>query len=103
LQKIGQVAYKLLLPDNCAIQHVFHISQLKKHIGAKVVPQANLPLTDADGNIKVSLETLLERRLIPRNNELIVQWLIKWINLPKRATTWEDVDFMRKVFPEFNP
>jgi hypothetical protein len=101
LQKIGQVAYKLLLPDNCAIQHVFHISQLKKHIGAKVVPQANLPLTDADGNIKVSLETLLERRLIPHNNELIVQWLIKWINLPERATTWEDVDFMRKVFPEF--
>jgi hypothetical protein len=67
-----------------------------------VVPQANLPLADADGNIKVS-QTLLERRLIPRNNEPVVQWLIKWINLPKRAATWKDADFTRKVFPEFNP
>jgi hypothetical protein len=72
LQKISQVAYKLLLPDNCGTHPVFHISQLKKHIGAKVVPQANLPLTDADGNIKVSPKTLLERRLIPRNNEPVV-------------------------------
>jgi hypothetical protein len=53
LKRIGQVVYKLLLPDNCTIHLVFHISQLKKHIGQKVIPQNNLPLTDSDGNIKM--------------------------------------------------
>jgi hypothetical protein len=76
LQKIDQVAYKLLLPDDCNIHPVFHISQLKKHIGPKVIPQANLPLTGPDGNIKMFPKQLLERRMIPHNNESVVQWLI---------------------------
>jgi hypothetical protein len=103
LQRIGQVAYKLLLPDGCSIHPVFHVSQLKKHIGNKVVPQHHLPLTDNEGNIKMQSESLLNRRLIPRNNELVVQWLIKWVNLPEEAATWEDADFIRSIFPDFTP
>jgi hypothetical protein len=96
------VTYKLL-PPGCAIHRVFHISQLKKHIGAKVVPQVNLPLTDVEENIQIHPETLLDRRLISRNNEPVVQWLIKWINLPATTATWKDADFIRKIFSDFNP
>uniref|UniRef100_A0A0A9A0M3 Integrase catalytic domain-containing protein n=1 Tax=Arundo donax TaxID=35708 RepID=A0A0A9A0M3_ARUDO len=103
LQRIGQVAYKLLLPTGCAMHPVFHVSQLKKHIGPKVVPQEGLPLTDSEGNIKMAPMAILERRLIPRNNEPVVQWLIQWVNLPPAAATWEDADFIRKIFPEFHP
>jgi hypothetical protein len=103
IQKIGQVAYKLLLPDACAIHPVFHISQLKKHLGPKVIPQQALPLVDSDGNILMQPEALLDRRMIPSNNEPMVQWLIKWINLPDTTATWEDVDFIRKVFLDFQP
>jgi hypothetical protein len=103
LQRIGQVAYKLLLPDGCSIHPVFHVSQLKKHIGNKVVPQHHLPLTDNEGNIKMQPESLLNRRLIPRNNEPVVQWLIKWVNLPEEAATWEDADFIHSIFPDFTP
>jgi hypothetical protein len=35
-----------------------------------------LTLLDAKGNIKVAPEAILERRLIPRNNEPVVQWFI---------------------------
>jgi hypothetical protein len=77
LQKVGSVAYKLLLPEDCSIHPVFHVSQLKQHLGPKVIPQANLPLVDSEGNIKMHPEKLLERRLIPRNNEPVVRWLIK--------------------------
>jgi hypothetical protein len=89
----------LLLPENYAIHLVFHINQLKKHIGPKVIPQPNLPLTDSDGNIKMFPEKLLDRRKIPRNNEPVVQW----INLPPAAATWEDANFIRRVFPDFTP
>jgi hypothetical protein len=48
-------------------------------------------------------DKLLYRCMILRNNEPIVKWLIQWANLPDTTVTWEDVDSIRKIFPEFNP
>jgi hypothetical protein len=42
LKKVGLVASKLLLPTSTSIHQVFHVSQLKKHIGNRVM-QATLP------------------------------------------------------------
>jgi len=103
MERIGKTTYRLLLPENCQLHPVFHVSQLKKHIGSTVVPSSELPLVDDKGNIKVAPFQLLERRLIPRNNEPVVQWKIHWSNLPETEATWEDADFIRKVFPSFNP
>lgn len=103
LQRIGQAAYKVLLPDGCLLHDVFHVSQLKKHIGTHVVPSPDLPLVDDKGMIKVAPEEILKRRLIPRNNEPVVQWLIKWVNLPATEASWEDAQFIRKIFPSFRP
>ncbi|CAO2140972.1 unnamed protein product [Urochloa humidicola] len=103
LERVGQVAYKLLLPSSAAIHPVFHVSQLKKHIGSTVVPNPNLPLVDATGKIKTAPLHILERRLIPRNNAPVVQWLIHWENLTPAEATWEDASFIRKTFPAFHP
>jgi hypothetical protein len=90
LEKISKVAYKLLLPYTCQLHPIFHVSQLKKHIGPKVVPTPDLPLVDEQGNIKLAPPEILERRMIPRNNEPVVQRLIQWTNLPASESTWED-------------
>lgn len=102
MENIGQVAYKLLLPNGCQLHPMFHVSQLKKHLGSKVIPSPELPLVDNEGNLKVYPAAILERRVVPRNNEPIIQWLIQWINLPHEAATWEDTDFIAKVFPDFH-
>lgn len=103
LDRVGQVAYKLLLPASSQIHPVFHISQLKKHLGSHAIPEQGLPLIDDEGRILSEPVAVLERRLIPRNNEPIVQWKVHWANLPKSAATWEDAAFITKVFPSFHP
>jgi hypothetical protein len=102
LKKIGEVAYRLLLPPHGQLHPVFHVSQLKKHIGPRVVPSPDLPLVDTEGNIRVAPEAVLARRVVPRNNEPIVQWQIKWVNLLETTASWEDEAFIGKVFPSFH-
>ncbi|XP_073363438.1 uncharacterized protein [Aegilops tauschii subsp. strangulata] len=105
LERIGNHAYKLLLPEGCMLHNTFHVSQLKKHIGPTVVPSRHLSLVGPDGVIKVEPEAILERKLIPRPQGKIsipvVRWLVKWVNMPVEEATWEDSAFIQKVFPSF--
>jgi hypothetical protein len=101
LPKVGKLAYHLQLPDGVKIHPVFHVSQLKKHLGKHVVPEPGLPLITPDGRIKTEPLQVLETRSLPRNKVLVTQWLIQWANLPPEDASWEDADFIKTIFPEF--
>jgi hypothetical protein len=101
LEKIGLAAYKLQLLDTADIHPVFHVSQLKNHIGAKAVPQANLPLVTPEGYIKIDPVTMLETRALPRRGEVVTQWKIQWANLTPDQATWEDKLSIKATFPSF--
>lgn len=103
LKRIGKVAYHLQLPEEAGIHPVFHVSQLKKHVGNLVVPLPNLPLVDEDGNIKTEPVAVLARRVVPRRNEPVTQWLVHWENLSPEDATWEDSAFIQATFPHFRP
>lgn len=42
MQKVGEVTYKLDLPNGCRLHPVFHVSKLKKQIKNKYTPQEQL-------------------------------------------------------------
>jgi len=101
LTKIGPVAYKLELPSTSRVHPVFHVSLLKKKIGAKKVVQSTLPSTGDDGQILVKPVVVLRRQMVKHNKVACVKLLIQWSNLPPEDATWEDYHFIKSKFPDF--
>jgi hypothetical protein len=101
LEKIGTASYKLQLPANADIHPVLHVSQLKKHLGPKIVPQANLLMVTPEGYIKVAPVAVLDTRALPRGDVIITQCQVQWENLQPEQATWEDKMFITSSFPEF--
>lgn len=101
MQRICKVSYKLQLPEGVGIHPVFHVSQLKKHIGSHAIPSPDLPMVGEDGKIKNIPILVLETRACPRNRNLVTQWLIQWEGLSPEDATWEDADFIKSTFPDF--
>jgi hypothetical protein len=107
LATVGRVAYKLQLPEGTKLHYVFHVNQLKKHLGPAAVPNPTLPLVTPEGKIKTNPLSILQRRQVPRSagayKVAVVQWLIHWENLTEDEATWEDASFIQATFPEFKP
>lgn len=102
LECIGKVAYKLDLPPTARIHPTFHVSLLKKKVGAHVSSSTQLPPLQPDGQVIWQPEQILSRGLFKRNNKPITRWLIKWLGLPVEDATWEDADAFLRKFPDFD-
>lgn len=99
--KVGKVAYKLQLPETAKIHPVFHISQLRTHVGTRPV-QGLLPEIDEQGYIAAEPLAVLNRKLGKKGNKAIVYVLIQWSNSPKEEATWEPYTEIARRFPHFN-
>jgi len=42
LERVGQVSYRLDLPDDCRLHQVVHVSQLKAHISPQIVVDTDI-------------------------------------------------------------
>ena len=51
IRKVGEVAYEIELPEGSRVHNVFHVSRLKKAIGQRVVPLAELSPLDEEGKL----------------------------------------------------
>ncbi|XP_074373477.1 uncharacterized protein LOC141713803 [Apium graveolens] len=101
VQKIGNVAYKLKLPDHSKIHPAFHVSLLKKHVGTAPITVGNLPEYNQDDLIALEPMLELQRRQIIRNSRNVVQWLIHWKGMESFEAFWEDASFIQQQFPQF--
>lgn len=101
IAKVGEVAYKLKLPDQSKIHPVFHVSLLKKAVGDFDV-QGDLPkeleLAAEDDHYP---ERVLGSRVTVREGVTVPQSLIQWKHKSVDDVTWEDDDVLRGQFPEF--
>ena len=90
------MAYKLELPAHSAIHPVFHVSQLKKAVGAN---HQVIPTLPSDFAIHLAPEQVLQTRMVARGPSTIPQVLVKWNNLPSALATSEDFEAVRQEYP----
>ncbi|XP_066365004.1 uncharacterized protein [Miscanthus floridulus] len=95
IDRVGSVAYRLDLPASSSVHLVFHVSQLKKSVGARHSVTAAPP---SDTMLWSVPERILQNRSVTKGTRSIAQGLIKWSNLPVSLATWEDLDFLRQQF-----
>jgi hypothetical protein len=90
------VAYRLELPPSSSIHPVFHVSQLKKAVGAHHSVTAEPPSDTAIWSVP---ERIIQRRLLHQGTSSVMQGLIKWSNLLESLATWEELEALRQQFP----
>ena len=99
LQKVGQVAYKLDLPEGSQIHPVFHVSNLKAKLGAHVIPRPALPTVSAEHILAPEPVAVLDTRTHQLRNRLITQVLVQWQDESKDDATWEHLFDLQQKFP----
>nr|KYP57796.1 hypothetical protein KK1_004074 [Cajanus cajan] len=102
IERIGKVAYKLLLPETAKIHPVFHISQLKLCKGHHSQSYVPLPITSNDAQPVLQPAAILQSRVIIKGTKHVQQHLIQWEGLDNSQATWEDHTALESAFPEFN-
>lgn len=90
LQRVGEVAYKLALPEDSKIHPVFHVSQLKRAVGAAVTSPVLPPQLTAELELVVVPEELLEMRQLTKGDAGVLEVLIKWKGLSEYEASWEE-------------
>jgi hypothetical protein len=102
LKHVGQVAYQLALANNSKLHPVFHVSCLKKVIGAKCQIQTNLPKLVEEGSIWLHLEVVLDQNECRLHQRTIKEVLVQWKDTTPTDATWEPTTILQQ-FPHLKP
>ena len=90
LQRIGNVVYKLDLPEGSRVHPVLHVSQLKKHVLKDQTASEELTSVSTDPMLVQQPERIVATREILRGAKRVKQVLVKWSLMPEHMATWED-------------
>jgi hypothetical protein len=96
LKHVGQVAYQLALPSNSKLHHIFHVSCLKKVIGAKCQIQTNLLKLTEEGSIWLQPEAVLDQHERHLCHRTIKEVLVQWKDTTPANATWEPATILQQ-------
>jgi hypothetical protein len=101
--KLGNVAYRLVLPPSLAGVHkVFHVSQLMKYLKplTDVIVDDVAPL-DANLSYLEHQVKLLGQQVRVMRQQMIRFYRVQWSCQSKQEATWETEDFLHSKYLEF--
>lgn len=98
IAKVGNAAYKLLLPDTANVHPIFHVSQLKRAISPDLQVIYELPSTNVADKFRFPVK-VLQNRLKPQGGHLVSEVLIQWSSWSASMATWELEEELRHQFP----
>eukprot|EP00253_Pinus_taeda_P034453 PITA_34453 len=98
--RIGPVAYQLALPSHIRVHNVFHVSVLKKYVyDPKHVINWQEIQVEPEGEIKVELLSILDRREVTLQKRVITKVKVQRQHFGPDEATWEDGELMRQAYP----
>lgn len=83
IERVGPIAYKLLLPATAKIHLGFHVSVLKKKVDLVTTVIATLLEFDGEGKVILKSIKILARRLVKQGDSLTNQILVQWAHIPE--------------------
>jgi len=93
LDRVGEVAYRLILPRSMLIHNVFHVSLLQRAVPTpEDMPRATQPwlpvMPPTGGEAEFEVESILEVKGVSPHEE----YRIKWRGFPEEQATWEPIE-----------
>ena len=102
IERIGNVAYKLDLPQEMtSIHNVFHVSILKKYVSdpSHIIQPQSIQIQEDMSYEEKPIEILDRKTKSLRNKEISLVKVL-WRNHKMEEATWEREDAMRTNYPE---
>ncbi|XP_061993942.1 uncharacterized protein LOC133711877 [Rosa rugosa] len=99
IAKVNKVAYKLLLTPDSRVHPVFHVSLLKKKVGANTTVQAHMPPSLNPLNPRWYPAKVLGRGIFKKKNAPVTKWLIQWVGASMEDATWMEADEVMRLYP----
>jgi hypothetical protein len=100
LDRIGPVAYMIVLPASMFVHNVFHVSLLKKYIpDTNHVIDWNVIQVEQEGTFQVHPVRILDQKIKQLWNRAIGLVKVEWTWYGPEDVTWEHEDAMRAEYP----
>ena len=75
IQRVGEVAYKLKLPETSKVHPMFHVSNLKQALGGNDQQGTSLPEIDGSSGVVGPLpQAILDWRTRRNKEEVLIHW-----------------------------